>query len=155
MRLVCSSGATFLIRSECLEITTHDFAGREIWGNAFEGPFLPLVHLRANKMPLSDVLSQFADQSGFNIIYGGGADKAATPITVRLTNVPVDTAVQLLAAQNGLGLVHRDNVLLVTTEEKAAALEKHFREAKPDANSRFRRGGDPLSSLREILPAAM
>jgi hypothetical protein len=142
-RVPSTSGATFLVRSDVIEITTNQFAEAEIWGKEYDGPHLPLVYLRADKVPLNEVLMQLADQSSLNIMYGGAGDKAATPITVRFTNVPVDTAVRLLAAQAGLGFVHRDNMLLLTTEEKAAALNLRFAEENPDPDGKkyFRRGG--------------
>jgi hypothetical protein len=48
-----------------------------------------------------------------------------------LTNVPLDTAVQLLADMAELKVVHRDNVLYVTTPEHAAKLEKDYGRGRP------------------------
>jgi hypothetical protein len=145
-RIPCTSGAAFLVRRDSIEITTNQFVAAEIWGPDYDGPRMPLVHLRAEKAPLSEVLGQLADQSGLNIMYGGPADKAALPISVRFNNVPVDTAVRMLAAQAGFGVVHRDNVMLVTTEEKASSLNFRFAEENPDpdGNKHFRQGGGPV-----------
>ncbi len=143
-RVPVPSGATFLVRGDGIEITTMAFVKTEVWGEDFDGPFLPLVNLRANKVPLNEALVQLADQGRLNIVYAGGAEKAATPVTVRLTNVPVDTAVRLVALQAGLSIVHRDNVLLVTTPENAATLTSEFRNETPEPNSKWRRGsGQP------------
>jgi hypothetical protein len=143
-RVPVPSGATFLVRGDGIEITTMAFVKPEIWGEDFDGPFLPLVHLRADKMPLHEALAQLAEQSRLNIAYTGSTEKGATPVTIRFTNVPIDTAVRLVALQGGLSLVHRDNVLLVTTPENAAALANDFRSEAPDAGSKYRRGtGQP------------
>jgi hypothetical protein len=139
--------ATFLVRKDCIEITTTDFARIEVWGEDFDGPFLPLVHLRADKLPLTEALTQLADQGRLNIVYAGGADKAATPITVRLVNVPEDTAVRLVALQAGLSMIHRDNVLVVTTPEKATALMNEFRGETPDPDSKKRRGSGQAPTM--------
>ena len=149
-RIPCTSGATFLIRRDSIEITTNQFLWAEVWGQEYDGQHLPLVNLRADKVALNEVLKQLADQSGLNIMYGGPAEKAATAISVRFTNVPVDTAVRLLAAQTELGFVHRDNVLLLTTEEKAASLNHRFGEDNPDPdqNKHYRQGGGPVIALK-------
>jgi RNA polymerase sigma factor (sigma-70 family) len=133
-RVPVQSGATYLVRGDSIEITTMTALQNEVWGPDFDGPFLPLVHLKAKKWPLSDALDQLADQGRLNIVYLASADKAATPVTARLTNVPADTAVRLLAAQAGLSVVQRDNVLLVATPEQAEAMMKEFKTELPNAN---------------------
>jgi RNA polymerase sigma factor (sigma-70 family) len=143
-RVPAPSGATFLVRGDGIEITTGAAVKAEVWGPDFDGPFLPLVHLKAKKVPLNEALDQLADQGRLNIVYMAGAEKAATPVTARLTNVPVDTAVRVLAAQAGLSVVQRDNVFLVTTPDQAAAMTKEFQaetSADPMIDARkWRRG---------------
>jgi RNA polymerase sigma factor (sigma-70 family) len=144
-RVPAASGATYLVRGDSIEITTRASVRNEIWGPDFDGPFLPLVNLKARKVPLTDALDQLADQGRLNIVYMAGAEKANTPVTARLTNVPVDTAVRVLAAQAGLGVVQRDNVFLVTTQEQAAAMTREFQaetglEPADPNNRKWRRG---------------
>jgi RNA polymerase sigma factor (sigma-70 family) len=126
------SGATFHMRGGILEITTVAAVQAEVWGPEFDGPFLPLVNLRAKKMPLNKALDLLAEHSQISIVYLGEADKETRPVTARLTNVPVDTAVRGLAAQVGLTVVHRDNVLFVTTPAQAATMTKEFQAETPD-----------------------
>jgi hypothetical protein len=152
-RVPVPSGATFMVRSDGIEITTNAFVKTEVWGDDFDGPLLPLVQLRAEKLPLSEALAQLAEQGRLNIVFSASADKASTPVTLRLSNVPVDTAVRLLALHAGLSLVHRDNVLVVTTPENAATLTSEYRSETPDPNSKWRRGsGQPPATTP---PAAM
>ncbi len=139
-RVPSTSGATFLVRGDGIEITTRAAVQTEVWGTTWPGPFLPLVHLKVKKVPLSEALDQLAEQSRLNIVYLAGAEKANTPVTARLTNVPADTAVRLLAAQAGLSALQRDNVLLVTTPEQAAMLTKEFDGPDPMDPLQQRRG---------------
>jgi hypothetical protein len=116
-------GATFLVRRECLQITTETFVKLEVWGT-YPGPYLPLVHLRIDKLPLNDALSQLASQAGVNLVYNGGAHTAFARVSARLANVPADTAAEMLAIQVDLCVVYRDNVLIVTTPKRAASLRE-------------------------------
>jgi hypothetical protein len=51
-------------------------------------------------------------------------DKGALKVTALLRNVPVETAVEVLADMAGLAVVQRGNVLYVTSTENAAKLLK-------------------------------
>jgi hypothetical protein len=124
--------AVFLVRRDRIEITTGRALRTEIWGEGFNGPFLPLVNARLEKKPLDEALSQLADETDFNVVLDRrAADKASTPVSARFRNAPLDTAVRLLAESAELKVVQRDNVLFVTTAEHAAALEKAFATEKP------------------------
>ncbi len=124
-RIPAVSGATFLLRPDCIEITTGDFLRREVWGTADEGPFLPVVHLALDRRPLDEALRELAEQSEYNVVLDTStAEKGKTSVSARMYNVPLDTAVRLLAGMAGLRLVQVDNVLYVTTKEGAEALDK-------------------------------
>jgi hypothetical protein len=124
--------AVFLVRRDRIEITTGRALRTEIWGEGFNGPFLPLVNARLEKKPLDEALGQLADETDFNVVLDRrAADKASTPVSARFRNAPLDTAVRLLAESAELKVVQRDNVLFVTTAEHAAALEKAFAREKP------------------------
>jgi hypothetical protein len=162
-RVPVRSGATFLVRGDTIEITTLAAVQAEIWGPDFDGPFLPLVNLRAKKLPLNEALDQLAEQGRVSIVYLGEADKETRPVTVRLTQVPVDTAVRALVAQMGLTVVHRDNVLFVTTPAQAATMTKELQAETPDPTNpvkyrKWRRSNsqqDELSSRVVNLQAKM
>jgi hypothetical protein len=116
-RVSTASGAAWLLRGEHVEITTRSAIQAEVWGAEYTGPFLPLTHARFDKTPLADALKELADQTGFNVVLDPKAgDKAKTSVTARLTNLPLDTAVETLADMAGLQLSRSDNVLYVTAD---------------------------------------
>src|SRR5262249_56653278 len=97
-RVPCQSGATFMLRRDCVEITTVAAQHEEVWGKDYEGPFLPLVHAELDKKPLAEALDELAKASGFNVVVDTRvAEKAKAPVSARLLNTPLDTAVRLLA----------------------------------------------------------
>jgi hypothetical protein len=124
-RVPVKSGATYLIRKDCIEITT-DRAVRLEFGMppAKEGE-RPLVLLTAefSKRPLKGVLDRLADLSGTTVLLDPRAgNKGETAITARLLNVPVETAVKLVADMAGLDVVRKHNVFYATTADNAAKL---------------------------------
>jgi hypothetical protein len=124
-RVPSQSGATYLVRADGIEITTGARLAQEVWGNNYTGPFLPLANATFDKRPLEDVLHELADAADFTILVDAKvAEKARTPVTARLNNVPLDQAVRLLADMADLKSFLVANVLYVTSEKNAAALEK-------------------------------
>ncbi|MCE9531530.1 MAG: hypothetical protein K8T89_10475 [Planctomycetes bacterium] len=74
--------------------------------------------------PLQDALKDIEVRTSRTIVLANqAAEKGKTPVTARLTNVPVDTAVSTLAEMAGLKLIRKGNVLLVTTPERYKELE--------------------------------
>lgn len=143
-RIPNSSGATYLLRRDHLEITTWARAHNEIWGSDYSGPYLALVQADFHRKPLREVVAELADQGDINIVIDNALDdKALSPVTARLRNAPVDTALRLLASMSDLEVVSRDNLFLVTTPERAARLHAKFeREAASiDDGLPRRRGG--------------
>jgi hypothetical protein len=132
-RVPAQSTATFLIRRDCVEITTGKALRREVWGEDYRGPRLPLVHVTLDRRPLEEALKELAEQSDFNIVLDAGVgEKARTPVTARLRNTPLDRAVCLLADMAELRPVHLHNVLSVTTAAKADALEARLKKQAPE-----------------------
>jgi RNA polymerase sigma factor (sigma-70 family) len=130
-RTQSQSGAVFLVRSDgVIEITTGAAANREIRRNP-DDPMLPLVHADIEAQPLAAALKDLARQSGVNVVVDARAqDKAKTPVTATLLNVPVDTAVRVLADMADLRPVLLNNVLYVTTRENATRLEEEQAKRK-------------------------
>jgi len=127
-RVPAPSGTTYLIRHGVIEITTGTFQHLEVWGG-FVGPFFPLVNVVLEKTPLEDAVKELADQSGFNVVLDNKAgNKTKTPLTARMLNTPLDTALRLLADMADMAVVHLDNVLYVTAKENAAALESKLKK---------------------------
>lgn len=129
-RVPASSGTTYSVRDDHIEITTNAFQRAEIWGS-YRGPYLPLVNATFDKSPLADATRQLADQAEFTVLIDSRAgDKAKTPVSARLLNTPLDTALRLLCDMADLRTVHLDNVLYITTRENAEAMEERLEKEK-------------------------
>jgi type II secretory pathway component HofQ len=137
-RVPTTSGATYIVRDNHIEITTGKALREEILGNS-DRPLLPLVSARFNGLPLSDALRTLSEQTSFTITLDPRAtEQGKTPLTTRLINVPVDTAVRLLADMAGLRSVQLDNVLYVTTPDNARTLEEEQAKRKDPARPEWR-----------------
>jgi hypothetical protein len=138
------SGATYLVRGDHIEITTTAFQKTEIWGS-YRGPFLPLLNIAFDKMPLTDAVRELAEQAEFNVVVDPrAAEKAKTPVSARLFNTPFDSALRLLCDMSDLQTVQIDNVFYVTTKENASALEARLESEKRSVDS---------NALQEEMPA--
>ncbi len=125
----------YLLRGDVVEVTTLRALRAEIWGN-YAGPYLPLVHAAFNERPLAEALRELADQSGLSVVLDvRAADKARTPVTARLANTPVDTAVRLLADMAELRPFLVDNTIYVTSRENADTWEKREKIRLGDGDS--------------------
>jgi len=88
------------------------------------------VHVTAAERPIGDVLRELAEATGANLVLDARQrDKLQLPVTVNLQDVPLDTAVELLADMADLKAVAIDTVLYVTTKENAARIQKERRPA--------------------------
>jgi hypothetical protein len=148
-RVPVASGATWMVRDDLIEITTRTFQAAEVWGT-YNGPHLPLVSATLEKVPLEDAVQNLATLAQFNVLLDNRAgEKAKTPVSARLRNTPLDTAVRLLSDMADLRSVHLDNVLFVTTKENAAAMEARLVKEKGNEGSEepgsanVRRGSGP------------
>jgi hypothetical protein len=124
-RVPAKSGAVYLIRKDAIEITT-TAAVREELGIAKDAPLLPLVWEVFQEREVTEALNDLAEASGLNFVVDPnvkGVVKKAK-VSVRLANVPVDTAVRLLADMAHVNVVLLDNVFYLTTAEKAKQLQQ-------------------------------
>jgi hypothetical protein len=132
-RLPAGTGAGILYRPGLVEITTRAAVHAEL-GVSKDRQLLPLVYENVDGWPLETALQALANDSGYNIVLDPQPGAAKTPkLTASLHNVPVDTAVRLLADMADMGMVRLDNVLYVTTREKAARMQA---EQQPHAKPR-------------------
>src|SRR6185437_4169267 len=137
-RIPAPSGAVFLVRRDAIEITTGTFLQGEVWFDDPEGPHLPIVQVVVEKQPFDELLKSLAEQGQHNILLDTRAgEKARTPITAELYNVPLDTAVRLLASMVDLQPVRADNVLFVTSPQTAEAMEKAKPKKPPQLNANY------------------
>jgi hypothetical protein len=134
-RIPVPSGATFLVRRDRVEITTGIFFQGEVWFDNPEGPHLPVVQVLADKQPFEELLKSLREQVSYNILLDMRVgDKAKKPITAELYNVPLDTALRLLAGMVELQPVRVDNVLFITDPGTAEEMEK-AKPKKPPQNN--------------------
>jgi hypothetical protein len=135
-----SPSATYIIRNDFIEITTVQAVRKEFFARRPNGPFPPLVTAHLNKVPLEAALKDLGRSN--NVVLDSRANKleGQAPVTADLTNVPLDTAVRLLADMADLRMVRLDNVFYVTTpenakrlhEEQAKIITEHPDEVKPE-----------------------
>jgi hypothetical protein len=118
-------GTTFLIRKDHIEITSVK-AVREELGIPEGRALLPLVYEDFEEQALPAALRKLAGASGMSVVLDtkAAAGDKLPKVTAEFHNVPVDTAVRVLADVADLGMVRLDNVLYVTTREKATRLQE-------------------------------
>lgn len=119
----------YMVREDHIEITTREkqglesglqeaelAAGAEGSAEALARANLPIVSIVANKKPIGEVFDELSRVYGLNLtvnsdtIRAGGLKKE---ISVRLLNVPADTALELIAEQADLGAVRKGNTFRI------------------------------------------
>jgi len=117
--------ATFIVRRDHIEITTEPALRREL-GIPNGVALLPLVSGGFEKMPLDETLKVISTSTGFNIVLDAAKldDRAVPAVTAHFDNVPVDTAVRILAEMANLRAVLLDNVFFVTSKDSADRMQK-------------------------------
>jgi hypothetical protein len=88
------------------------------------GTLLPLVFKNFSSVELTTVLASLADDSGFNVVIDSRFKDKKDKINARLINVPVDTALRVVAELVGLSVVRMDNVFYLTSRERARSMAK-------------------------------
>ncbi len=111
-------GLTYVVDDDIILIT---FEGR-----AFRRMMAQKVNVDAEKSALDIVLKQIANDTGVNVVLDPRQLEKVKDIgvTLRLTQVPVETAVRLVAEMAGMRSVKMSNVLFVTSKETAAEIKK-------------------------------
>jgi len=146
-RIPSQTGATFVFRPNLtlIEITTEAALREELQlhlpvstggdEDARVPALLPLVFISIDKAPLEDALKEISASTGYNIVLDRNkVNKEKAQVTAELSNVPVDTAVRILADLADMDVVKLDNVLYVTTRENAERLQKQKNKLKvPEA----------------------
>ncbi|HYV37696.1 MAG TPA: hypothetical protein VE988_18575 [Gemmataceae bacterium] len=83
------------------------------------------ISVDITNQPLGDALKKLADDTGVNLLVEPQmADKAKTKITAQLDDVALETVVRLLAKMADLSCVSVENVIVVTSDERADKLRK-------------------------------
>jgi type IV pilus assembly protein PilQ len=76
------------------------------------------ISINVKNIAVSDLLKMIADTSGFNIIIDEDAARKP-PMTISLTNIPWDEALDTILTLNKLTAQRNANILSITTVEKA------------------------------------
>ncbi|MBX9625865.1 MAG: hypothetical protein K2X82_18845 [Gemmataceae bacterium] len=99
------------------------------------------VDVDGEPAPFAAAVKKLAAGTGANVVLDPRLkDRADTPVALKLDDVPLETAVRLLAEVADLRAVRLNNVLFVTTRERAEKL-------RPDAD-----GPVPASPANPFLP---
>jgi hypothetical protein len=123
-RVEVDSGATFLIHKDQIFITTGAAASKEILGD-ITLPLPRLLHRHMEKRLLRDALEEIAEYTDATVVLDESVgDKAKETVSARFLNATPETAVRIVADRTGLTVVRIDNVLYVTTREKAEKLRE-------------------------------
>src|SRR5262249_51747372 len=122
--------ATYLLRPGHILITTRQYARNEAFREHSRD--VPLVNVIWDKRPLGEALVELAVSQGLNLLIDPRADeKAKTPVSATLLNVPADTAIRVLADMADLQPAFLDNVIYLTSNENAKRLEKETKIRPP------------------------
>jgi RNA polymerase sigma factor (sigma-70 family) len=126
--LVEQVNGAYVIRSYYIEITTPERINPGAWTKeGFDRRKVPTVGATFQQRPLGEALSEIVHLTGINVVLDTNhlsAEQAKTVITAQFDNVPIDSAVRVVADMADLRPVALDGVLYVTTRERAQALEQ-------------------------------
>jgi hypothetical protein len=129
-RLPSEAEPIYLIRRSGIVITTKKAASKLILGDENK-PLPPLVFAKFEKSPLNEALADIGNHTQVNIVMDESvAAKGEEKVSVRFMNTPVDTAVRILADRHGFTSLRMDNVIYVTSREKAASLREDIEKEK-------------------------
>ncbi len=119
-RLLKQVDVGYVLRDGFIEVTSLQRIYNEFYPDYPDYPInqYPLVHAVFEEQPLYEALRDLAESAGCNVVTDI-VSAAKTKVTAQLTNVPLDTAVQMLADMAGLEVAKLDNVLYVTNAASA------------------------------------
>lgn len=122
-RVDVPSGLTYLVRKDHIEITTAAAARAEL--HLTDDQPLVLVHADFRDTDFGEAMRKIIDDTEISVVFDPRVAKEAANarVTARLMNVPVETALKLLADAAGLCVVKQNNVYYVTSEKNAAKLQ--------------------------------
>ncbi len=102
------------------------------------------ISINVQNLPVIDILKTIAETSGFNIIVANEV-MSVPPLTLRLTNIPWDQALDTVMELSKLTASKKENILTVTTVAKATEEEKRRQEIE-----KMKQGAEPL--VTKIFP---
>jgi hypothetical protein len=132
-RVPARSAARFVIRKDRIEITTEAAIRRELGlsvpkldeKKTNQLPLTPLVWDEFRDQRLDEILHELSSSMDVSILVDPRVEsKAEKKLDAALRNVPIDTALELLADMAGLAVVKRTGAYYVTSPENAEKLRK-------------------------------
>jgi len=127
-KLLLQVNGTYLVRDNHIEVTTLAARWKEMNLNDDDAESnyrktMPVVRLTFKETALRKALEELGEKYEKTIILAPQvAEKGDAAVSARFVNVPLDTAVELLADMVDLKLVRKANVLFITTPERAEPL---------------------------------
>jgi hypothetical protein len=102
------------------------------------GLFKQPVDVSFSKRPLADALAELSDLSGLSVVLDSSGQEDSKPVvTADFRNVPVQDAVRVLADMAGMKSVAMNNLLYVTSLEKAGKLEEEAAQKRGIAPAKW------------------
>ncbi len=127
-KLLGAHNLTHVLVGDTVLITSKDKAADRQLGQT--------VSVKIEGTPLREELKRLARETGANLVLDPRtAKEGQTALSLRLDEVPLETAVEILANESGLSTVRLNNVLYVTSEARAKALRKPQPAATPSTFS--------------------
>lgn len=124
--LLAQYNLTYAVLGDTLLVTTEEVANVRLLRQS--------VDVDADNVTLTEAVRKLARATGVNLVIDPRQAKAAqTNVTLRLDDVPLETAVRLLAELAGLKPAKMGNVLFVTSEERADRLRGEGDAVPPPA----------------------
>jgi hypothetical protein len=128
LNLVCSQirGSYLIYPDQILLVDTGALPGIIGQGEEEAAPVisLPLVTMRIEAKPLSQVFDELSERTNRTIVLAPQvAEAAKAKVSAKFLNTPVDRVISMLAEMGELGMVRKGNAYLVTSISKAKALE--------------------------------
>jgi hypothetical protein len=143
-KLLNTHQLTYVIFEDSILITTPELAVHR--------QMKQRVTLDVDEIPLTKALRELARNYAFNLVIDPKIAKdSQKPISLTLDSASLETAVRLLAEMAGLKAVRMDNVMFVTSEERAEKLRKEDKDMQPSPLDDPNMLGNPRAGIAQIL----
>jgi hypothetical protein len=114
------------------------------------------VNVDVTEVPLAKALQELARNYAFNLVIDPKIAKdSQKPVTLTLDGSSLETSVRLLAEMAGVKAVRMDNVLFVTTEERADKIRKEEKDLMPPVDDLNNPGNPRIFGGLAVNPAAI
>jgi hypothetical protein len=124
-KLLAGQQLTYVIFEDSVLITTPELATQR--------QMRQRVNLDLDEVPLAKAVRDLGRNYAFNVVIDPRVTKQAQrPVSLTLDGASLETGVRLLAELADLKAVRLDNVLFVTTEERADKLRKEEKDMQPN-----------------------